>query len=70
MSTPEHESDIEVPPIRNRSVGGSPPRRNFYLPYILAAVGLMLVILVIRSWQPRDAAPLGPQAVPTPAAPG
>jgi len=38
-----------LPPIRNRQVDGATPRRNFYLPWIVAIVGLLLLLLLFRS---------------------
>lgn len=38
-----------LPPVRNRQVDGSTPRRNFYLPWIIGIVGLLLLLLLFRS---------------------
>ena len=38
-----------LPPIRNRAVEGAAPRKNFYLPWIVGAVGLLLLLLLFKS---------------------
>ncbi|MFV0623700.1 DUF2171 domain-containing protein [Sphingomonas sp. ac-8] len=36
-----------LPPVKNRAVEGSAPRRNFYLPWIVGLVGLVLLLLLL-----------------------
>ena len=40
-------NDSIVPPIRNPAVEGSTPRRNYYLPWILAALALLVLLLLL-----------------------
>ncbi|WP_367305105.1 DUF2171 domain-containing protein [Sphingomonas tagetis] len=35
-----------IPPIRNPAVGGSHPRRNYYLPWVLLALALLALLLL------------------------
>lgn len=37
-----------LPPIKNRSVAGAMPRKNFYLPWIVGAVGVILLLLLFK----------------------
>jgi len=59
--------DDPVPPIRNRQVEGAPARRNFVLPWLVGIVGLILLLLLLRSCFVRPAEVAGPPPVPTPA---
>ena len=46
-------ADTIVPPIHNRAVPGAPARRNFYLPWIVGVIGLLLLaLLLIRACVP------------------
>lgn len=47
-ATADHGS-APFPPIKNRQVEGSRPRGNFYLPWILGLIGLLLLSLLFRS---------------------
>ncbi len=38
-----------LPPVLNRQVEGATPRGNFYLPWILGVVGLLLLFLLFKS---------------------
>ncbi|WP_419809412.1 DUF2171 domain-containing protein [Sphingomonas sp.] len=38
-----------LPPVLNRAVDGAAPRKNFYLPWIVGLVGLILLLLLFRS---------------------
>ena len=38
-----------LPPTLNRAVDGAEPRRNFYLPWIVGAIGLVLLLLLFKS---------------------
>lgn len=38
-----------LPPTLNRAVEGAEPRRNFYLPWIVGAIGLLLLLLLFKS---------------------
>ena len=38
-----------LPPVLNRAVDGAKPRGNFYLPWIVGAIGLLLLLLLFRS---------------------
>lgn len=38
-----------LPPTLNRAVDGAEPRRNFYLPWIVGIVGLILLLLLFKS---------------------
>lgn len=38
-----------LPPVTNRSVDGATPRGNFYLPWIVGLIGLILLLLLFRS---------------------
>lgn len=38
-----------LPATKNRAVEGATPRRNFYLPWIVGAVGLILLLLLFKS---------------------
>ena len=37
------------PPVKNRQVEGARPRGNYYLPWIVALIGLLLLVLLFRS---------------------
>nr|WP_093666634.1 OmpA family protein [Sphingomonas gellani] len=37
------------PPVKNRQVEGARPRGNYYLPWIVALIGLLLLFLLFRS---------------------
>ena len=41
--------DAPFPPVRNRQVPGAKPRGNYYLPWIVGLVGLLLLLLLFRS---------------------
>jgi outer membrane protein OmpA-like peptidoglycan-associated protein len=44
-----------LPPIRNPAVPGARPRRNYYLPWVLLAIALIVVLLLAtRSCSDRD----------------
>jgi outer membrane protein OmpA-like peptidoglycan-associated protein len=47
-AAPMVENRADLPPIRNRQVEGSRPRSNFYLPWIVGAVGLLLLVLLLH----------------------
>lgn len=38
-----------LPPVLNRSVDGAKPRGNFYLPWIVGIVGVLLLLLLFKS---------------------
>lgn len=38
-----------LPPVLNRAVDGAKPRGNFYLPWIVGVVGLLLLLLLFKS---------------------
>ena len=38
-----------LPPTLNRAVEGATPRRNFYLPWIVGAIGILLLLLLFKS---------------------
>ena len=38
-----------LPPVLNRAVEGAAPRKNFYLPWIVGLVGLILLLLLFKS---------------------
>jgi outer membrane protein OmpA-like peptidoglycan-associated protein len=59
-------ADDPVPPIRNRQVDGAPARRNFLLPWIVGVVGVILLLLLLRSCFARPAEVAGPPPVPVP----
>ena len=40
---------IPLPPTLNRAVGGTKARKNFYLPWIVGIVGLLLLALLFKS---------------------
>ena len=42
-------TDSPLPPTLNRAVAGAEPRRNFYLPWIVGAIGLLLLLLLFKS---------------------
>ena len=42
-------ADSPLPPIKNRAVDGAEPRKNFYLPWIVGAIGLILLLLLFKS---------------------
>ncbi len=41
--------EAPFPPVKNRQVEGARPRGNYYLPWIVALVGLVLLLLLFRS---------------------
>ncbi|WP_375391183.1 DUF2171 domain-containing protein [uncultured Sphingomonas sp.] len=43
------EAESALPPVLNRAVPGAKPRGNFYLPWIVGIVGLLLLLLLFRS---------------------
>jgi outer membrane protein OmpA-like peptidoglycan-associated protein len=53
-----------LPPVLNRAVEGAKPRGNFYLPWIVGAVGLLLLLLLFRGCvtEQREEAVTGPTA--------
>ena len=57
-----HEGPL--PPVKNRAVETTRPRGNFYLPWIVGIVGLILLLLLLRSCLHREA----PAPVPAPEA--
>lgn len=61
-----------LPPVKNRAVDGSTPRRNFYLPWIVGLVGLVLLLLLLTKACSRDeATPVATDtATVAPAVPG
>jgi outer membrane protein OmpA-like peptidoglycan-associated protein len=66
-------TDSIVPPIHNRAVEGAPARRNFYLPWIVGIIGLILILLLLmRACAPRteETAAIRPAATITPTANG
>lgn len=38
-----------LPPVLNRAVEGATPRKNFYLPWIVGIVGVLLLLLLFKS---------------------
>lgn len=69
-----------LPPVTNRAVDGARPRKNYYLPWIIGIVGLILLYLLVRQLiEQRDdqptpapseaAAVAAPDAAPAPALP-
>lgn len=38
-----------LPPVKNRAVEGAAPRKNFYLRWVVGAVGLLLLLLLFKS---------------------
>lgn len=53
-----------LPPVLNRAVDGAKPRGNFYLPWIVGAVGLLLLLLLFKgcATDRREEAMTGPTA--------
>lgn len=52
----DDEPTTPLPPIRNPAVPGARPRANYYLPWILALLGTMLLLfLLLRSCETSDA---------------
>lgn len=47
-ATPSLAETASLPPVLNRQVEGAAPRRNFYLPWIVGIVGLLLLLLLFR----------------------
>ncbi|SFS03279.1 DUF2171 domain-containing protein [Sphingomonas jatrophae] len=43
-----------LPPVKNRAVDDAKPRGNFYLPWIVGIVGVILLLLLLRSCLDRD----------------
>lgn len=41
--------EAPFPPVKNRQVDGAKPRGNYYLPWIVGLVGLILLLLLFRS---------------------
>lgn len=46
-----------LPPVTNRAVEDAKPRGNFYLPWIVGIIGLILLLLLLRSCFARDETP-------------
>ena len=42
-------AESALPPVLNRAVPGAKPRGNFYLPWIVGIIGLLLLLLLFRS---------------------
>lgn len=54
-ATGEGDRTTPLPPIRNPAVPGARPRANYYLPWILALLGtLLLLFLLLRSCETSD----------------
>lgn len=63
-----------LPPVKNRAVDGAKPRKNYYLPWIVGIIGLILLYLLVRQLieqgdgnpepAPSDAAAVTAPAVP------
>lgn len=53
-----------LPPVLNRAVDGAKPRGNFYLPWIVGAIGLLLLLLLFKGCvtERREEAVTGPTA--------
>jgi outer membrane protein OmpA-like peptidoglycan-associated protein len=47
-----------LPPIQNRAVEHATPRRNFYLPWIVGIIGVILLLLLLKSCFSRDGEPV------------
>lgn len=47
-----------LPPVKNRAVDGTTPRKNFYLPWIVGIIGVILLLLLLKSCTDRDPAPV------------
>lgn len=45
-----------LPPVKNRSVKGARPRGNFYLPWLIGIVGLILFVMLLHSCFDEDGA--------------
>ena len=54
-----------LPPVKNRAVDHAVPRKNFYLPWIVGVVGVILLLLLLRSCFERDPAPSATDTGPT-----
>ncbi|WP_254601967.1 DUF2171 domain-containing protein [Sphingomonas bacterium] len=65
-ATGAHEGPL--PPVQNRAVGGSAPRGNFYLPWIVGIIGVILLLLLLRSCfqHKEEAAPVATAPAVTP----
>lgn len=57
-----------LPPVKNRAVDEAAPRKNFYLPWIVGIVGVILLLLLLKSCLGRDAEPVATAPVATPTA--
>lgn len=44
----ESSATNPLPPVKNRAVAGAAPRKNFYLPWIVGAVGIVLLLLLFK----------------------
>jgi outer membrane protein OmpA-like peptidoglycan-associated protein len=51
-----------LPPVLNRAVDGAKPRGNFYLPWVVGAIGLLLLLLLFKgcATERREEAMTGP----------
>ncbi len=57
--------DSPLPPIKNRAVEDATPRRNFYLPWIVGIIGLILLLLLLKScFDGREETAVTPAADP------
>jgi len=43
-----------LPPLRNPAVAGSRPRGNYYLPWVIGAAVLALLVIAAVAWRARD----------------
>lgn len=45
----DHGGEAPLPPVKNRAVDGARARSNFYLPWIVGIVGVILLLLLLKS---------------------